>query len=381
MKFVIVSICIFFAAASWAKADKEIVTIQGKISGAEGKTIFLEYFVQNRPVKIDSFSIKKNGKFELQTKAEEIDFYRVGFGPRNFVLLALDLGEKAVLNADAENLTETYSVTGSMQSQYIRDFLEGLSDYSKETEVLNAKFNNPNTTNVEKAEIRSKADSLKKVFLTFRDAYIGKHSGDIAIMTTLTHLNDNKDYDLLKKIETDLGANYPDSKYFRTVRTKVQQIEFKRRQEEEIRKMQEQSQIGKPAPALNFPNPDGEVITIESLKGKYILIDFWASWCGPCRRENPNVVKAYAKYKKAGFTVFSVSLDKDKTRWVNAIKQDGLIWPNHVSDLKYWQSEAVKKYGFSGIPHTVLVDDKGIIIAKNLRGPALEAKLKEIFGF
>ena len=139
--------------------------------------------------------------------------------------------------------------------------------------------------------------------------------------------------------------------------------------------------IGSVAPELNFPDPLGRVITLESLRGKYVLLDFWASWCGPCRRENPNVVRAYNKYKDAGFTVYSVSLDKDKNRWLQAIKGDGLVWPNHVSDLKQWRSEAVRLYGFRGIPHTILLDKEGKVIQKNLRGAALEVKLEELLGF
>ena len=116
------------------------------------------------------------------------------------------------------------------------------------------------------------------------------------------------------------------------------------------------------------------------MRGKVVLIDFWASWCGPCRRENPNVVKLYEKYKDKGFEIFSISLDKDKTAWIKAIKDDNLKWTNHVSDLKYWSSEAAKLYGVSSIPSTVLIDKEGRVIAKNLRGRDLELKMKEIFG-
>jgi thiol-disulfide isomerase/thioredoxin len=121
--------------------------------------------------------------------------------------------------------------------------------------------------------------------------------------------------------------------------------------------------------------------TLSKLRGNYVLLDFWASWCGPCRAENPNVVRNYRKYKDKGFTVMSVSLDTDRTKWLAAIKKDGLEWPNHVSELKGWQTSVLPNYGINSIPYTVLIDKEGKIIQTNLRGPALEAKLKEIFGY
>ncbi|MEM7037414.1 MAG: TlpA disulfide reductase family protein, partial [Bacteroidota bacterium] len=138
--------------------------------------------------------------------------------------------------------------------------------------------------------------------------------------------------------------------------------------------------VGSPAPNIEQPTPEGKLVSLTSLQGQYVLVDFWASWCRPCRMENPNVKKAYDKYHKAGFEILGVSLDKSKDKWVQAIAQDGLPW-KHVSDLGGWGSKPAQTYGVNSIPATVLVDKEGKIAARNLRGPALEKKLEEIFGF
>jgi thiol-disulfide isomerase/thioredoxin len=136
--------------------------------------------------------------------------------------------------------------------------------------------------------------------------------------------------------------------------------------------------IGSIPPDIKLKDPKGKEYSLYSLKGKVVLLDFWASWCGPCRKENPNVVKAYEAFKPKGFEVFSVSLDNSGANWEQAIQKDGLVWPYHVSDLKGWKAAPAQDYGVTSIPATFLLDREGRIVAKNLRGPALEEKLREL---
>ena len=192
-----------------------------------------------------------------------------------------------------------------------------------------------------------------------------ENKSDLATLMFLDHFAQDKA--LQTEVITALNELYPEHPLVAERYNKINNPQFR-------------TSEGSIAPELEFSDPDGKVRKLSDLRGKVVLIDFWASWCGPCRRENPHVVSMYAKYHDRGFEVFSVSLDNNKDRWKDAIAKDGLVWPNHVSDLRGWSSAAAKLYGVSSIPSTFLVDKDGRIIAKGLRGEQLTAVLEQIFG-
>src|SRR5690606_30378501 len=188
--------------------------------------------------------------------------------------------------------------------------------------------------------------------------------GSFASLAAIMMIDPRTDFEFLDSLLTGLDSKYPDTKTIISLRQQL----------DEMRSLA----VGQPAPEIALPNPDGEIVKLSDLRGKYVLIDFWAAWCKPCREENPNVVRLYHQYKDQGFEVFGVSLDRTREAWVEAIEEDGLEW-TQVSDLQYFNSEAAATYQVNAIPATYMIDPEGNIIAKDLRGVSLDNKLKELF--
>jgi len=335
-----------------------------------GKKIYLEYVnEQGKVVKVDSAtpSAQQKVSFKGQVK-DQGAFYLVNFfdtpKPQK-VLVILEGGETIDVEADGVNDEEGKS-NFTLKGDYPNvKFMLELMAISKEMEKKVRKWNqeiqvDPKQEKRIQAEFtQAQATSTAKI-----KELIPQMGSHLVALWATNFLPAEKEMASLEDIANRLAKarpNHPQVKQFVANLQRLQGVNE-----------------GAMAPEINLATPEGPNLALSSLRGKYVLIDFWASWCGPCRRENPNVVKTYAAYKDKGFEIYGVSLDQDREAWLKAIEKDQLVW-KHVSDLKYWSSAGAQAYQVNSIPETFLLDKEGRILAKGLRGAALDQYLAQLF--
>ena len=345
--------------------------LKGTLSDSKAETLYLEKLGSSKQVIIDSVILDENGNFEFTNYTPKIGFYRIKTNDKNFAMLVLDSADKVTITGSVKDLGNTFKVEGSSETTIFIEY----NNLSKSRDIKLDSLNKAFQLLMEANKMDSKRmDSLSAIFETPYNSIINqsnilmvdkisKNTNMYSSIMAIQALDPDKYSDLYKSLDAGLSKKFPNDKNV---------IMF-----HEVVERMLSTNIGQFAPEISLPSPDGKEIALSSLKGKLVLIDFWASWCGPCRKEMPNVIKIYSKFKNKGFEIYGVSLDQDKEKWMEAITKDGINWPQ-VSDLKYWDNLAARIYNVQGIPYTVLIDKDGKIIAKNLRGQELEKKIAEV---
>lgn len=380
MKKITLFIFILSLSLFGCKNNEESYHLSGKIDGLGEAEMILEMVTFQKIESIDTTHSDAEGNFEFVGKVSEPGFYRITAKDK-YWMLRLD-NEELVYNAKFDD--DLLAETEVLQSENAIAFQEVISYFIDKQNELNAfgqQFQAAQMAGGGQEELMAieqeymAAEAIMKEELKTK---IANTSDPIVGMYMLSAFKKPEELPFVKQQLDKYASLMPNSAYILEMREQIKANEDAIAQQKAMEAASQVVAIGAEAPEIVQKNPQGTEISLSSLRGQVVLIDFWASWCKPCRMENPNVVAAYNKYKDKGFTVYSVSLDKERDAWINAINQDGLIWGNHVSDLQFWNNAAARSYGVGSIPAAFLIDENGVIIGRDLRGNALEAKLKEV---
>ncbi len=361
----------FSCQSQTPSADSFVIT--GKVNQPQADWIYLQKAINGGQTKnVDSVRLANGvNTFSFKGKVGEGGFYLVNLFNKQRVLVILEGGDNLTLTADGfdePSKKGKSEVTGSKNMEYFQKVNTLNEGFQAKAQAMTQEFQAAAQKNDQAKQNKIQQDyemARKQMVSELKAMYPAMGSSLVALYGINLIVGQDPEeempflVELASKFEKERAGNSQFEAFVQSVR-KLQVVS-----------------AGAAAPDISLNTPDGKTIKLSSLRGKYVLIDFWASWCGPCRKENPNVVRMYNKFKNKNFEIFGVSLDDNKQKWTGAIAQDGLGWM-HVSDLKGWQSQGAALYSVTAIPATFLIDKEGKIIAKNLRGDALEQKLTEV---
>ena len=360
-------IVISFSISSCTSLEPNTFVITGTTDHVDGSSVYrIKSGPNGQPVTIDSTKVV-NGSFELKGTLDQIDI--------NFIFLEGVNGNVPVILEEGSIEMEIFkdslasSITaGTPSNNNLAQYRESTQGFAKDMRTLVQEINEANTLgdNILAEDLTAKYKAVETNLSVYEKDFMNSNPQSYVATLILERLVTTK---AMRSSEAKLIYNGFDPKIKSSVSgKKVEAI---------INVPSNPTAIGEVAPAFEGPTPTGDLVSLVSLKGKVTIIDFWASWCRPCRIENPNLVRLYKRMHDKGLEIVGVSLDKNQSSWARAIEDDGLSW-NHISNLKYWQDPIALLYGVRSIPAAFVLNKDGVIVAKNLRGAQLDAKIEEL---
>jgi peroxiredoxin len=373
MRILSILLTTMLALTACNQAPKDRFTIEGTIAGGAGEVVKMIEFTLEDAVTVDSAILAEDGSFSITSSNTEPTVYMLSLSNAGLIPVLVENGDVVKINTTAEQYINDAKVEGSTATTELIEYFKQFNSFQERVAALNEELM-PFAEAPDFEQKRAEAQEKYKTYEASQKKYVkgfidGNKNGVVPVFASLyaaNFISPESDFDWFFSLLNRFKEENPSSKYtawftkFVEPYTNLTAL-----------------QPGKMAPDFKLPTPDGDTIALSDYRGKYVLVDFWASWCGPCRQENPNIVRMYNRFKGKNFEILGVSLDKERAGWVKAIADDQLTW-KQVSDLKFWDSIVTGLYAIQSIPATLLVDPDGKIIARNLRGPELEEKIASL---